>query len=330
MIRTALFCLLLALPGTAGFAKCSGTSLLRTMAPEARAELDARVAEVPFAKGNSWLARRDGQTVRLVGTYHLDDSRHDGLLETLAPDIDAASLVLVEAGPEEEARLKSDMTRNPGLLFLTEGPTLPEQLPEAEWQALSSAMKARGIPGFLAAKMQPWYVSMMLGIPPCAMEEVSSGARGLDARVIARAEEKGIPVRALEPHDTVFRLFDGMSEDAKLDMIRTALAMDAQAEDYSATLAEAYFAEDVRITWELGRLASYNLPGQTPEKVDADMAEMEDALIYSRNRAWLPVIEAAAEEGPVLAAFGALHLSGEDGILALLERAGFTIERMPF
>ena len=30
-----------------------------------------------------------------------------------------------------------------------------------------------------------------------------------------------------------------------------------------------------------------------------------------RNRAWIPVIEARRQDGPVLAAFGALHLSGE-------------------
>ncbi|MDI3336616.1 TraB/GumN family protein [Defluviimonas aestuarii] len=330
MTRTAIFCFLLVFSGTAVHAECSGTSLFRTMPPEDRAALDARVADLPYARGNSWIASRGDESVRLVGTYHLDDPRHDAVFDRLTTDIDRASVVLVEAGPEEEAHLKSEMTSNPALLFRTEGPTLPEQLPEADWQALNVAMNARGVPGFLVAKMQPWYVSMMLGIPPCAMEEVNSGKKGLDARIIDHAAEKGIPVRALEPYDTIFHLFAGMSEDAKLEMIRAGLAMDAQAEDYGATLSEAYFAEDVRLTWEIGRLASYKLPGQTPEQVDADMAEMEEALMFSRNRAWIPVIEAAAQEGPVFAAFGALHLSGDDGVLALLEREGFTIERVPF
>ncbi|MCV2874362.1 TraB/GumN family protein [Defluviimonas sp. WL0050] len=330
MTIIAILCFLLIFSGSAIHAECAGTSLLPTMPPEDRAAIEARVADLPYARGNSWLASRGEESVRLVGTYHLDDPRHDAVFERMAADIDGASVVLVEAGPEEETRLKSDMTSNPALLFRTEGPTLPEQLPEADWQALNVAMNARGIPGFLVAKMQPWYVSMMLGIPPCAIEEVNSGEKGLDARIIDRAEGKGIPIRALEPYDTIFSLFSGMSEDAKLEMIRAGLAMDKQAEDYGATLADAYFAENARLTWELGRLASYKLPGQTPEEVDADMAEMEEALMFSRNRAWIPVIEAAAAEGPVFAAFGALHLSGEDGVLALLEREGFTIERQPF
>ena len=36
----------------------------------------------------------------------------------------------------------------------------------------------------------------------------------------------------------------------------------------------------------------------------------------------------ALDQGPVFAAFGALHLSGKDGVLALLEREGFTLERL--
>ncbi|MGB3313328.1 MAG: TraB/GumN family protein, partial [Albidovulum sp.] len=71
-------------------------------------------------------------------------------------------------------------------------------------------------------------------------------------------------------------------------------------------------------------------PGVTRDEVDTQLAEMEEALMNRRNRSWIPVIEAAAKDGPVFAAFGALHLSGEEGVLALLEREGFAIEQAPF
>jgi hypothetical protein len=35
------------------------------------------------------------------------------------------------------------------------------------------------------------------------------------------------------------------------------------------------------------------------------------------------------QNGPVFAAFGALHLSGDQGVLALLQSAGFTITALP-
>lgn len=330
MVRAALLCLLLALPGHAVAAACAGTDLMPSLPADERAAIDAAVDATPYAKGNYWMATRGDEVVHLVGTFHFDDPRHDAVAARLAPVIGDATTVLVEAGPDEQARLKEEMSRRPDRLFLISGPTLPEQLEETDWQALASAMRERGIPAFMAAKMQPWYVSMMLGIPPCAMSELGEGANGLDARIIDLAGTRGIPVRALEPYDTVFRLFDAMSPEAQIEMIRTTLAMGDQAEDYSATLTAAYFAQNVRVTWELGRQASYKISGKTPTAVDADLAEMEEALMYRRNRSWIPVIEAAAADGPVFVAFGALHLSGKDGVLALLERAGFTLEQLPF
>jgi uncharacterized protein YbaP (TraB family) len=64
--------------------------------------------------------------------------------------------------------------------------------------------------------------------------------------------------------------------------------------------------------------------------VETEFAAMEDSLMIRRNRAWIPVLTRAAAKGPVLAAFGALHLSGAEGVLALLQAEGWTLERLPF
>ena len=330
MIRHLAVSLLLCLPAGGALAACAGKDLLPTLDATHRAEIAAAVDALAYGRGNAWRATKGDAVIHLVGTYHLDDPRHDAVMERLSPAIDAAGTVLVEAGPEEQAALEAEMMRRPDRLFAMEGPTLPERLEEADWKALSAAMQERGLPGFVAAKMQPWYVAMLLGIPACAMADMAGDPNGLDTRIIARAAARGIPVRALEPYDTVFTLFDGMAPAEQIDMIRATLAMNARAEDFAVTLTTAYFAEDVRVTWELGRLAALDLPGETPESVDADLAAMEELLMFRRNRSWIPVIEAAAAEGPVFAAFGALHLSGQDGVLALLEREGFRIERLPF
>ncbi len=330
MIHRLTLSLFLSLPVAGAQAACTGKDLMPTLDAGDRTRITAAVDALDYARGNYWRATKGNVIVHILGTYHLDDPRHGAIMDRLAPSIDAARTVLVEAGPNEQAALKAEMARRPDRLFTIDGPTLPETLDEADWQALSAAMQARGVPGFLAAKMRPWYVAMLLGIPACAMEDIAGDPNGLDARIIARAGAQNIPVAALEPYDTVFTLFDHMPPAEQIDMIRTTLATTAAAEDYAVTLTGAYFAEDVRVTWELGRMAAYDIPGQTPEMVDADLAEMEELLMFRRNRAWIPVIEGAAAEGPVFVAFGALHLSGRDGVLALLERKGFTIERLPF
>ncbi len=324
MLRIIALLTVFALPA---YAQCMGQNLIDTMSPQMEAEVDAAVAEHPFPEGNRWRATRDGQEVTLIGTYHLYDARLNVEMLAAQPLLDAAPTLLVEAGPEEEAAMLRHMATNPQLTMIAEGPTLPEMLEPAEWDALTAAAQARGIPAFMAAKFQPWYLLMVLAMAPCHMAQAE--APGLDKMLIAAAQAQGKPVAALEPWNTALDLFSSMTPEEQLDAIRMTLEMEPKATDYASTLADAYFAGDARRMWEFMRVAAHDLPGYSPEQADAEFAEMEQIMMIDRNRAWIPVIEEAAEHGPVLVAFGALHLAGHDGVLALLEREGFTLTPLP-
>ena len=153
-------------------------------------------------------------------------------------------------------------------------------------------------------------------------------SKGLDGQIIDAATTAGVPIKALEPFDTVFQIFGGLSVADQLSMIHSTLAMEELGADYAVTLADTYFSQDARAIWEFTKLQSLAVPGATPDQVNGEFARMEEALMSKRNRSWIPVIAAAANQGPVFAAFGALHLSGQDGVLALLEREGFTLTRL--
>ncbi len=320
----------LLLAGLAGplHADCAGTNLLAEMPAERRAAITAAADAVPFARGNYWRATRGDEVITLIGTYHFDDPRHAPTLQAVTPAIRAATTVLVEAGPEEEKALKELVARDPSRMVITTGPTLNQQLPPEVWAQLRAAMELRGIPAFMAGKMQPWYVTVMLSIPPCAMARMQD-PKGLDGMVIDAARAASVPVRGLEPFDTVFGIFDAMTHEEMVAMIQSTLALEDRSEDYSATLADSYFAGESRVIWEYMRDVSYGLPGYTPEMVDAEFARLEELLMNRRNQSWIPVLTAAAADGPVFAAFGALHLSGEQGVLNLLQQEGFTLEALP-
>jgi uncharacterized protein len=311
--------------GTA-LAQCVGANLIAELPAETRDALVAKADAVPFANGNFWRATKGDQVVHLLGTYHADDLRHDATIATVAPLIGAATSLLVEAGPEAEKALMARMSREPGLMLITDGPTLPELLPKDEWQALSQAMTDRGIPGFMAAKFRPWYISIVLSLPSCSMQNMQG--RGLDGMVMEIAKVADVPISDLEPYDTVFGIFGDLSIEDQLSMIRATMATESQSEDFAVTLADTYFAEESRLIWEFMRYQALKMPDQTPEAVEAEFARMEDAMMIKRNRAWIPVIEEAATKGPVFAAFGSLHLSGKDGVLNLLQDQGYTLKRL--
>lgn len=310
-------------------AKCAGQNLFDTMDPARRAKIEAAADAVPFARGNFWRATRGDEVITLAGTYHFDDPRHAANLAALTPSITGATTVLVEAGPEEEKALTSLIARDPSKMVITTGPTLAQQLPAEIWEPLSKAMSDRGIPAFMAAKFKPWYVLTLLSIPPCAMAGMTEKPKGLDGAVIDTALAAGVPVKGLEPFDTLFTIFDGMSQAELKEMLVSTLAVEDYSEDYFTTLVDGYFAGESRAAWELMRFMSYDMPGYTHDQVDAEFARMEELVASSRNRNWIPVLTDAAAKGPVFAAFGALHLSGEDGVLNLLKREGYSVEELP-
>ena len=325
LIAVLLAVLSLALPA---LARCAGTDLIAALPAEQRLALERAADSAPFARGNLFRATRDGRSITLVGTYHLADPRHAALLARVEPLLAEAAVLLVEAGPDEEARLKAEIAARPGFIVMTEGPTLPELLPEPDWQAIAAAMSARGIPAFVASRLRPWYLAMMLGFPPCAMQAVRDGEKGIDHALIGTALARGLPVQALEPHDTLFTIFGDLPREGELDMIRAALLMADSPEDMTATLANAYFAGQSRLVWEFTLARALAMPGFAPDEVRRQFDLMDDVLMTRRNRAWIPVLTAAADRGPVVAAFGALHLPGNEGVLALLQAQGWRIERL--
>lgn len=313
---------------------CEGRNLLEEL-PSAEIDKLRKAADsVPYARGNYWRATRDGQQILMVGTYHFPDARHDPLILDLASAMAEADRLLVEAGPEEQQRLADHLARNPEATVLMEGPTLRERMDDAEWAELTDAMSDRGIPGFAVAKMQPWFVAMMLGVSPCLLGQLQDAGieNGLDQRIVALADGAAVPVEALEPWDTVFTLFGGMTPEEEIDMIRASIPAAKLADDYAVTMTDAYFAGEPRLIWEFTRQQMTEGSGLDPDAVDRQLAEAEEELMFRRNETWVPVLvraagTAAAERKPVIAAFGALHLSGKRGVLKLLEDRGYTIER---
>lgn len=306
------------------FAQCVGENLLDAMSPAKRVELNAAVSTHPYPSGNLWRAEKGDSTIHIMGTVHLNDPRLDDYLTPLWPVVDAADLILLEANFETMQTLEAALVSDLPLMFITEGPTLPDRLPEEQWQRLSAEMSARGMPGFMVSKMRPWFVAIMLGIPPCAMASMAD-KNGVDQRIIARAAENNIATQELEPYDTLFSLFNSDDTAQGIEMIQMALSTTDRADAMLTTLLDAYFAGDHRVIWEMSRLLT---PGPSEDTTEV-FNEMEAKLLTGRNANWMPVILAATESTDnILVAVGAAHLSGKDGLLYLLQQSGYALHRV--
>lgn len=306
---------------------CAGKDLIAALPEASYAALREKTLSAPYAEGLFFKAERDGKVIHLFGTYHLPDPRHDASLALVRPALQGATRLLVEAGPEEEAALKKKLVSDPQLIALPTGKSLPELLAPMDWKQLSDQMKERGIPPQISARLRPWYLSIMLGTPQCALAQLQAGGEGIDHQLMADAKAQGIPLQALEPSDTLFAIFKDLTLEDEIALLRTSLEMSAKPEDMAVTLANSYFAGQPRLIWEFS-VRDSETRGADPAEARKQFALMEEVLMAKRNRAWMPVILTALDEGPVFVASGALHLSGDEGLLALLEAQGFEITRL--
>lgn len=328
-ILALTLCLITCLPPLTARAQsqCDGIDLIAALPADEQAALIASAAAHPNPEGLLWQATRGDTRITLFGTYHFAHHQTDAHLAALRPLIDAADQVFLEVSNNDLKALERRMATDPSILFITDGPTLPDLLGEGDWQALSSEMSKRGFPGFMTAKFKPIWASMMLGIGPCEARAGVTGIEGIDARIGAYGAETGKVSQSLEDAGTLLSLLDDIPLAQQLDAIRLFLEWDGNPDDIAYTLRERYLAGQTALIWEYSRKISVEGGGPTAEQ---DFALFERLLLTARNQNWVEVLEAKDLTGNSLIAVGAAHLPGELGLLHLLEQRGYTITRLPF
>ncbi|SDW71168.1 hypothetical protein SAMN05444358_1011565 [Ruegeria halocynthiae] len=317
----------LLLPLTA-HAACEGRDLRLDLSTETQAKLDDTLSNIPFPEGNHWIATKDGTVLHLIGTLHTNDERMGPVVDRLAPVLSQADAFYFEVIKDEMDAFEKDLANDFSPVLITSGPTLVDLMSEEDWAALSATLAERGIPSWMAAKMRPWFLSMMLGIPPCLMKTPNFD-RGMDTRLTELAEEHDIPQYSLERIEDLIALFDSHSlEEQVASLTRLSGALQA-GDDQMITMANAYIDEQHAAIMELAKIQGLEASGLTPEEFDTEWQNFEDQLLVQRNAKWMEKILKLKDQTVVIAV-GAGHLSNDYGLLNQLQQAGYNLERAKF
>lgn len=266
-------------------------------------------------RGLLWRVTRDGRTSWLYGTLHV--ARVDwvvpgpGLLRALQ----ASDVLALELNPLDTEALRplgaaGDPARN------------RQVLTPARRARLANALARACLPSDALAGLRPAVRAATL-IALSGRDQGLYPEFGIDAGLAVLAQQARKPVRALETAEQQLALLagrDAAEEGALLDGFMDAL----EAPHGSAVLGRLAQA------WADGdeaTLADYPRWCQCLD-TEADRALMRDML--ARNHPMADKIAAWHHAGQrVLAAVGALHLVGPDGLPALLRARGFEVERVP-
>lgn len=146
------------------------------------------------------------------------------------------------------------------------------------------------------------FISRSLDCPPSGVEQ----------ELMALARKTGKPVEGLETVEEQMSVFGAVPDSVQLADIIRDIKDPASARARDKRFKENYEAGNITALYD-------DLLESTA------MAPYADIMVFQRNRNWIPVIEKAAASGTHFFAFGAGHLGGEQGVINLLRKAGYTV-----
>lgn len=268
--------------------------------------------EARFSHGLLWRVDAIGaKPSYLFGTIHTDDDRVLALPVEVQRALDGAKVFVPEV-LDDEASIRKFLAA-----MVTREPRLPELLGEADYARVDQLLGEHSIPSEARPRFRPWAAMITLLQP--------RGATGLVLdRVLAQeARQHGKRIEALETIEEQIEVFAGMAQETQVRLLREAVAHYPDIQDAVRPLVEAYLARDLDRMWQLNVEA---MAGTGEARADNDL--LLRRVLYDRNERFAQRLGPLLRAGGVFAAFGALHLRGERGVLDLLQRRGFKVRRI--
>jgi len=194
-------------------------------------------------------------------------------------------------------------------MMLKGGKTLRDFYTEEEYKKLTSLMAQQGMPVPMMQQFTPFALISFLYLKAvsCPIPDSYEGHLTKDAQ----AQHKEI--LGLETVAEQMKVIEDMNPDT---VARSVLQMVEHIDSFKNvydTMLSLYKKQDLP--------ALYGLIIQSPDYKD-DL----DALLFSRNRKWVPLIEDMVHTQATFIAVGAGHLWGDKGVIALLREQGYQVE----
>jgi uncharacterized protein YbaP (TraB family) len=124
-------------------------------------------------------------------------------------------------------------------------------------------------------------------------------------------------VRALETLEEQLRIFDDLSPEMQENLLRQSLQDAGRTVQMMDEMADAWTQGDIE-----------RLETMLNEAMQQDFPMLYRRLLVDRNENWMPQIESMIEDNDrPMVVVGAGHMAGSNGLIAMLETAGYTVRQ---
>ncbi|MCB0637163.1 MAG: TraB/GumN family protein [Lewinella sp.] len=280
----------------------------------------AAPAHAPTTEENSLLWEISGAGLQapsyLFGTIHMIPEEHFVLTDVTRKAFTASGTVAFEIDTEEMTNPMAMM----GLLnkmYMANDTTLADLMSEEDYTFVETEFNEMGLPMFFLKRVKPMFLTVLVGedmntFDPANQDQVKSYE--LELTQMAKTQEK--PIVGLETAEFQMSLFDSIPYREQATMLLETLRSEADSTGVGMLdrMIELYVNQDI-----------VGMQSMMQEDEAGGIGNYEELLLLKRNRNWIPVMSNLMAEGTTFFAVGAGHLAGEEGVIALLRAAGYTL-----
>ena len=192
------------------------------------------------------------------------------------------------------------------------GVTISSLVSEEDYNKIDVFLKENtGVSVRLMDTYKPFIISSML-LP----KQLGCDIQSYELELVKHSQMQQEEIYGLETVQEQLTVFDNIPyEDQVKDLVKTVY------DNMTNSRAELKKMMALYETQDLNEMLAFIKQDGNPL-----FSNYMNVLLDNRNQNWIPKIEKVAKEKPTLFAVGAAHLPGENGVIALLRKKGYTVE----
>jgi uncharacterized protein YbaP (TraB family) len=256
-----------------------------------------------------WEVHGRHNTVYLLGSIHVLRPSDYPLPAAVQDAYGNAKALVMEVNPDEldAQQVQGDLLT---AAQLPDGKTLSEVLGAQRYERATALARDAGVDLKLFDNFAPWFAAeavSQLQLAKLGFEPTS----GVDMYLAGLARKDGKPVDGLETVRDQLALFQALSLEEQAKYLLASLE---DARELPAEVNAMVHA------WQRGDMAWFE---EHMKSELGDDPKLYDSFLLSRNRKWVPKIEALLnEDRNYLVIVGTAHLAGRGGVIDLLKKDG--------
>lgn len=245
----------------------------------------------------------------LFGTMHILCDKDATLSPALKQAIKEVDVIYFELDMDDMTELLGAMK----YLRMNDGKKLTDFLTKEEYARVDNYFKANKMPMPLSmmTRFKPYFISSLIGEQVMTCE--NGKKNGMEQQIMEESKQYEKEIKGLETAEFQAGLFDSIPYDKQAkDLVAYIDSIDSYKK-VTLEMVEVYRKQDLKRMDDL------------VHKSDPGMEKYMDLLLYGRNRGWAVNMPNIMGPRTVLFAVGAGHLGGDQGVISLLKKKGYTL-----